>query len=164
MEKVTEYFKNNPDAVEVHSAGGFLFQHKKDALAHAATLENKDIETHSNMATEQGIAQAKAYLETAPIKGVWVTENAGIFTSEEVAKSIDENAVYVDVNMEVLQKNQEDQSGNPTLELLEKTELIKDNYIVLKELVAALKIETVNQKAETLIEALTQFKAALKTT
>ncbi|HFG0564486.1 hypothetical protein [Flavobacterium psychrophilum] len=45
---------------------------------------------------------------------------------------------------------------------LESTELVKENYKVLKDLVKYFQIDTVDQKAETLIVALTEYKLKLQ--
>lgn len=45
---------------------------------------------------------------------------------------------------------------------LEGTELVKENYKVLRDLVKYFQIDTVDQKAETLIAALTEYKLKLQ--
>lgn len=44
------------------------------------------------------------------------------------------------------------------LKQLQETELVKENYITMKELVKYFEVQVTDQKAETLIEALTAYK------
>jgi hypothetical protein len=45
---------------------------------------------------------------------------------------------------------------------LEDTELVKSNYQILKKLVQYFKIDVADQKSETLIEALKEYKSKIK--
>lgn len=58
--KAQEFFKENPLVSEVnYTSDGFAFMHKPDALAHSATLEDKEIETFSNSTEEVKVAEEK---------------------------------------------------------------------------------------------------------
>jgi hypothetical protein len=114
------------------------------------------------MVTEKETAVAKEYLEGKTIKGIWVNSNGELFSSEHLAKSSDEDAEYVKNTKEEKASDTDTQAEN--LKLLEDTELVKENYQVMAALVKAFELKTADKKAETFIEALTQFKETLKTT
>ncbi len=122
------------------------------------------------MVTDKETAIAKEYLAGKTIKGIWVNSQGELFSNKELAIASDEDAEYVRNIIEgdkadaeatnVVKTDEESKAAN--LKLLEETELTKQNYKVMQSLVKAFEIKTADNKAETLIEALTKFKADLK--
>jgi len=122
------------------------------------------------MVTDKETAIAKEYLAGKTIKGIWVNSQGELFSSKELAIASDEDAEYVRNITEVEKADAEgtnvvktdEESKDANLKLLEETALTKQNYKVMQSLVKAFEIKTADNKAETLIEALTKFKADLK--
>ena len=111
LTRAQEYLKNTPDATKVFETfDGFAFDWLPNAIAHANTLEDKQVITldrDGNLVTDPG----------------------------------NELDVLTDLQKEVFANG-----------------LDKKNYNILKEIVKVLEIETPDQKAETLIEALEGYK------
>ncbi|OWP76537.1 hypothetical protein [Flavobacterium oreochromis] len=111
LTRAQEYFKNTPDATKVYeTSDGFAFDWLPNAIAHANTLEDKQVLT--------------------------LNRDGNLVTDAD-----NELDVLTDLQKEVLTNGLE-----------------KKNYIIIKEIIKALEIETPDQKAETLIEALESYK------
>lgn len=99
------------------------------------------------------------YFETTD-GSCFFTENA----AETHAKTLNDKKVKAVHNTN--SPTNDDTNANMELEAkvkeLESTELVKENYKVLKDLVKYFQIDTVDQKAETLIVALTEYKLKLQ--
>jgi mevalonate kinase len=113
------------------------------------------------MVKEKQIAVAKEYLAGKTLKGIWVNSEAELFSSEDLAMKSDEDSVFVKNTKE--DETSKKELSEEDLKLLEDTELTKENYQVMASLIKAFEIKTTDKKAETFIEALTQFKESLKT-
>lgn len=122
------------------------------------------------MVTEKEKAIATEYLADKLIKGVWVNSAGELFFDEGLAKASDEDAEFVKKTPAKTEKSDEikndDSQGaelkETNLKLLAETELKKENYKEMAALAKFFDIKTEDKKAETLITALTEFKATLK--
>ena len=85
-------------------------------------------------------------------------------SAESYATVLKDNKIS-SFNRDELTSKKEDVDGDQLaikLEELEATELVKENYKVLKDLVKYFQIEVADQKADTLIAALTEYKLKLQ--
>ncbi|WP_395060002.1 hypothetical protein [Flavobacterium sp.] len=114
------------------TADGSCFFTENAAEAHSKTLEDKKVKTVHNTAE-------KSSNDSEEDKKAKVVHN----TAEKSPNDSDD---------ELILKVKE----------LEDTELVKENYIALKGLVKYFQIEVADQKADTLIQALTDYKLKLQ--
>ena len=123
------------------------------------------------MITEKEKAIAHEYLADKVIKGIWVNSAGELFFDEGLAKASDEEAEFIK-KLAAKKESQADTDDTTTqaadaknaelkeknLKLLAETELKKENYQAMKALVKFFEITTEDNKADTLITALTAFK------
>jgi hypothetical protein len=78
------------------------------------------------------------------------------------AKSLEDKVVEPVYNPTFLGDASSTEESEKMAQELEETELVKENYKQLKVLVKYFEIETADQKAETLIKALEEYKSKIK--
>ena len=99
------------------------------------------------------------YFETAD-GGAFFTENA----ANNHAKTLKDKTVTAvqNTNPSIDETTTADANDDAKVEELKSAELVKENYKVLKDLAKHFQLEVADQKAETLIEALTAYKLKLE--
>lgn len=123
------------------------------------------------MITEKEKAIAQEFLADKVIKGIWVNSAGELFFDEGLAKASDDEAEFIkkpkeDQKTDAGTAEASTQTGDAddaelkakNLKLLAETTLVKENYQTMKTLVKFFDIKTEDNKADTLIGALTQFK------
>jgi hypothetical protein len=118
------------------------------------------------MITEKEKSIAKEYLVDKEIEGIWVNSAGELFFDEGLAKASDKEAEFVKKSAGKKKTETADQEVElkaKNLQLLQETNLEKENYKPMLALANFFDIKTEDKRAETLIKALTEFKETLKT-
>ncbi|MCU7615660.1 hypothetical protein NZ698_00500 [Chryseobacterium sp. PBS4-4] len=154
MKKFTEsaqdYFDRHPSSNECHiTSDGRVFHEKGNATSFANTLDNQDIESFSRKVLEKEKSLSEEIVNVKNDKVLEVTINTLIPTKEQVAEQV----------KQVLENGAADREAK--IKELEALELVTANYNEMKALVKFFDLKVENQKAETLITALTEFKNTL---
>lgn len=152
-EKALDYFNRHPSSKECHvTSDGRVFHTQGSAQSFAGTLDNQDIESFKKSVLEKEVQDNDSKNSE---KVLSVTVNNLIPTPEQVADIITKAAAKTDV------QDVPDADKAEKLKELEALELVSANYNEMKILVKYFDLKVENQKADTLITALTEFKQSL---
>jgi hypothetical protein len=133
-------------------------------------MENSQSTAKATITVAIALAVSTYFAQTDAKKEVYSTADGFIFENLVFAKNhaatLDDKNVTPHTNannLEVVDEEEVTGSGTPYQltdadKQLFETGLSKDNYNALKSLIKSLKIETSDQKAETLIKALEEYK------
>lgn len=142
-EKAQDYFDRHPSSDECHiTSDGRVFHNKGGALGFAGTLDNQDIESYSRKVLEkaQSVKSDSGSID-AMIEGSKLPEDLKKDV-QDIIKTADEARAEKIAELNAL-------------------ELDSSKYNEMKVLVKFFDLKVENQKAETLITALTEFKNSL---
>ena len=147
MQKVNEYFENNPEETKVFTTSdGFLFKQEMYATAHAATVTDKEVVKHTR---PTAVLAASAPAVEVPVSTV--TEEGGeIRTKNETvdAPNITDSPLEVEGKVEAIKEAVTDQ-----------LETVKDNVDVQAPKVEPAKVEAPKVEAKTAAKKETAPKA-----
>lgn len=155
-EKAQDYFDRHPMSEECHiTSDERVFHTLGSAQSMAGTLDNQDIESYKRTVLEK---ELKADKKTV-IVSIDKLDTGNTVSSKKDNDPVDVNNKVSDV----IQKGAAALSNDKEEKLkeLSELELVTGNYQQMKALANFFELKTENQKAETLITALTDFKTTL---
>lgn len=156
-----EIFIENPNLdLFFQTADGLAFYTEHDAINYAKKLDDNRVTC---------VVNENSITVVAPID---VTEDLKQTEGLDSEAQADFEKSYDSENQSEDQKQTEGLDGEAQLDLgqnfeqklkeLENTELVKENYRILRGLVKYFQIETTDQRADTLIAALTAYKQKIQ--
>lgn len=148
--KAIDYFKRHHRNECFITSDGRVFHNSGAARSFATSLKDDGIEHYTRAEVETDVKDTKNHQKTEEPKEI----TPPIITGEKKEGEL---------NPEDTQKTegQEDEKAKKTAELL-SLELVSKNYNKMMSLVKFFGLETKDNKAESLIEALTEYKSKLE--